>query len=98
MGSVSLNKLVVVGGCWLRNKVEHLVCIWNVGDFKQFGDEDLGEIEAISEGESMDLLHLIHNKALISGIFSDNLTIGKLATRCWEALLERLWCCFLLSF
>lgn len=44
MARVCLNKLVIKCRCWLRNKVEQLACIRNVGDFKEVCDEDLGVI------------------------------------------------------
>lgn len=76
MGRVSLNELVVKGGTWLRNKVEQLVGILNVGDFKKLRDDDLGVIYAIPERKSMDLLQLFRNKAVLSNMRRTHLTIG----------------------
>ena len=44
MGRVCLDELVVKRDSWLRNKVEQLVGIRDVGDCKELSDDDLGVI------------------------------------------------------
>lgn len=58
---VGLNELVVDKESWFRNKVEQVVGIWDVWDFKEFHNEEFGEVYAVSESVGMDLLQLVHN-------------------------------------
>lgn len=64
MGRVGLNELVVVKDGWVRNKVEQVVGVWDVWDFKEFRDEEFCEVYAVSERAGMDLLQLVHNNLL----------------------------------
>lgn len=58
---VGLNELVVTKDSWVRNKVEQVVGVLDVWEFKEFRDEELGEVYACSESVGMDLLQLVHN-------------------------------------
>lgn len=58
---VGLNELVVTKDSWVRNKVEQVVGVLDVWEFKEFRDEELREVYTCSESVGMDLLQLVHN-------------------------------------
>ncbi|GFY90193.1 hypothetical protein Acr_07g0003900 [Actinidia rufa] len=62
MRSVGLNELVVEEESWFWNKVEQFVGVWDVWDFKELDNKEIGEVYAVSESVGVDLLQLVHNK------------------------------------
>ncbi|PON75455.1 hypothetical protein PanWU01x14_040800 [Parasponia andersonii] len=62
MKRVGFNELVVEKDCWLGNKVEQVVGIWDIRDFEELENEGVGVVNAISKCVSVNLLKLVHNK------------------------------------
>lgn len=69
MRRVCFNELVIEKNCWFGNKVEQVVGIWDVSDFKKLQNQSVGVIYAISKCVSVNLLKLVHNKSALCTIY-----------------------------